>query len=488
MNKRIIRLLSLIFCLALALNALPFAASAAEAEAIEAEYSGFSETEIGYMLDGKEATYSEYTAGTEIKVNAGKSKIAQLYIEFYDGPVKWSIEGNGKSEECGKNSFLHEYVDVASAIGECGELTLKFEEKANVSEFSVYTAGQTPSTVQKWEPPCEKADLVMFSSHADDEQLFFSGVLPYSVAKGAAVQVVYFCSHFEEQPRPHEQLNGLWAVGVKNYPVFGIFPDLFSESLEEAEQVYGNSGYKYEDYMTWQVENIRRFKPQILVGHDIYGEYGHGTHLLNSKTMLEAVDAASDEGKYPESAKEYGVWDTPKVYVHLYGENKITLDFDTPLEYFGGRTAYEMSCEGFNYHKSQHWTWFYDWMYGKDEKFTKATQITTYSPCEWGLYRTLVGNDTGNDMFENITLYNNKAEEAPQTDAETETAAETAAGKKKESEREESSGILPVFLTVLAVLIIGFIIFTAVALYKDNKRKKRRKKKRPVPGKRPEQK
>ena len=38
---------------------------------------------------------------------------------------------------------------------------------------------------------CEAADLMLCTTHADDEQLFFAGVLPYYVSKGYDVQVVY---------------------------------------------------------------------------------------------------------------------------------------------------------------------------------------------------------------------------------------------------------------------------------------------------------
>ena len=454
--------------------------------------TGFDAAEIGYMLDENERTYSEYNAGTELHVSS-KEKIAHITVRFFDKAVEFRLSANGTSVDCGKELYLHGYVNVADAVGAAEDIVLTFGDKANVAEFAAYGVGTLPDDVQVWNPPLDRADLVMYSSHADDEQLFFSGVLPDSVAKGAAVEVVYFCDHSGESMRPHEQLDGLWAVGVRNYPVFGIFPDLYSESLEGAYYAYGAQGYGEEDFMAWQVENIRRFRPQVLVGHDVNGEYGHGTHLLNSETLQKAVIAAADSTQYPGSAEEYGVWDTPKTYLHLYPENAIVLDFDTPLDYFGGKTAYEVSCEGFSFHKSQHWTWFYNWMYGPEgARYTAASQITSYSPCNWGLWRTTVGTDTTPDLFEHIEFYPKPEPEQPEETAPVEpeettraeqdetTPAEpeetTAAAADETAPKKGISGgtVVLIFVSVALVALVGYVYFRV----KANKRRLEEEQKR----------
>lgn len=71
-----------------------------------------------------------------------------------------------------------------------------------------------------------------------------------------------------------------------------------------------------------------------------------------------------------------------------------------------GKTAYEVSKEGYSKHLSQQWTWFTDWINGKNNNYTKATDIKTYSPLKYGLFYSNVGEDIQkNDMFENITYY-----------------------------------------------------------------------------------
>lgn len=167
-----------------------------------------------------------------------------------------------------------------------------------------------------------------------------------------------------------------------------------------------------------QVELLREFKPQIVLVHDVDGEYGHGAHILNSHSLRDDLPLASDATKYPESAEKYGVWDPLKVYIHLYDSKKAkkykldaplnTIDFeiDVPLEFFGGRTAYQVSQDAFRCHISQFKSRYRIWLLGTDDKpVTKASQFPKYTPRYYGLYYSAVGKDKiKTDFYENIVL------------------------------------------------------------------------------------
>lgn len=394
-------------------------AQPAEYESTSIQAEGFQQAQ--YLSDENRNTYSVSEENAVVTLMRSDG-ISSIYIEFDRLPPKWILKDpiTGKSITCGENTFLHEYVDVETAFGELPQtLELCFEEGTVVAEIYSFSEGELPKWVQMWKPPCEKADLLLISSHSDDEQLFFSGILPYYAGeRGLQVQVAYVVQHFEanqvkNHQRPHEQLDGLWKVGVRNYPVMSDFPDLYAESkdretaFKQAVSVFESAGITYDDFLDYITECIRRFKPLVVVSHDLDGEYGHGTHVVCSKALTEALAYSADETKYPDSASKYGVWEVEKTYLHLYEENKIVMDFDVPLTAFGGKTAFEVSQEGFGCHKSQHWTWFYKWMYGTEEKpVKKATDIKNYSPCYYGLYETKVGGDNvGGDFFENVQTY-----------------------------------------------------------------------------------
>jgi len=274
----------------------------------------------------------------------------------------------------------------------------------------VLNKGQLPEYVEVWDKPCTEADLLLFSTHSDDEQLFFAGLMPTYIARGAKVQVVYFTNHNDNPKRLHEQIHGLYKVGIMNYPVIGPVPDAWSDNLNWATSNLEKSGLTVDDAVNFEIEMIRRFKPLVVVGHDELGEYSHGQHILNTHVLKIALEKTNDDTYDTESMEKYGLWDVPKTYLHLYKENQIVLDYDIPLDYFNGKTAYEVSKEGYKEHHSQQYTWFTKWLTGVNDKgigtpYTKASEIKKYSPCEYGLYRTLVGEDINkNDMFENLTL------------------------------------------------------------------------------------
>lgn len=408
----------------------------------EARYDGSELSAEGFgaaynLTDGDERTYTTADSGSITITN--EVGIASLYVVFNRLPALWQLSDGENTVTCGEDTFLHEFVNVKERLGGTPtEITLAFPEYVSICEVYAFTEGDIPDWVQCWQPPCEKADLVMFSSHADDEHLFFAGVLPYyAVERGLSVQVVYIINHFDTYARPHEQLDGLWAVGIRNYPVMTDFPDLYSESEEYALSVFSAYGVEFTDFIDYIVEQIRRFKPLVIMTHDIDGEYGHGTHILCAKAVMEAVNLSADPSYHPESAEKYGVWEPQKTYLHLYPEDPITMDWDVPLDAFDGKTAFEVSRLGFDCHESQHWTWFYGWVYGKNYPITAAKDIRSYSPCSYGLYKTTVGADiVGGDFFENVVSY---PEQEAIAKAEAERLEqERLAAEKAEQERLEA--------------------------------------------------
>lgn len=348
-------------------------------------------------------TYNTLSKEKELRITSN-DKISHVYIIYELSSKAGTLKTDNEEISLGTNGYLHEYQELTVPSN---TLTLTYNEDVKINEIKIYGEGDIPKDVQKWTTE-DKADLMIFSTHADDEQLFFAGVMPTYINQDKKVHVVYLARHdigaYYNPSRMHEQLNGLWALGVTDYPTFGLIPDAFSEgsnSLATAEAQIKQAGFTTDDIIKFDVTEIRKYKPKVILGHDVEGEYGHGQHKLNTSTLKQAIEKSKDSNYIIEGLEAY---DVPKVYLHLYDlDNKTVLDYDVPLEKYDGKTAYQVSKEGYKMHLSQQYTWFTNWLNGKNNSYTSATQITKYNPAYWGLYYTTVGPDVNkNDLFENI--------------------------------------------------------------------------------------
>ena len=410
LKKLVIFISVLILCLSVT-------AYASETDAVEltetSTFTGTGYDSVAFLKDGNSKSYKTSSGSATITITNAEG-IGSLYLMFdleYGTYVITDAE-TGEQFTAGQYEMLHEYVDLYAKWGHAPKsVTVSFENgKVRLSEIRVFSPGAAPSDVQTWQPPLEgKTDLLLLATHGDDDQLFFAGLLPhYAGEVGAAVQVAYLTDHRNlTNARTHEMLNGLWAVGVTAYPVFADFADFRIDSLQGTYDEYARLGTTKTELLEYVVTQIRRFKPQVIVGHDVNGEYGHGMHMVYTDLLKQALDVVQDAAQFPETAEKYGVWVVPKTYLHLYKENPIVLDYDRPLEHFDGMTAFEVTQKlGYPCHLSQQYTWFTDWINGKNAPITKATEIQTYNPCNFGLYRSTVGADVNkNDFLENIITY-----------------------------------------------------------------------------------
>jgi len=372
---------------------------------------------IGFLTDGDIDTYRTSSEQAQITL-ANASGIGGLYLLFDLEYGTYTIKNNdtGVTVKAGEYNFLHEYIDLKALFGVCPKsVTLEFHNgSVRLSEIYALSDGTPPDFVQTWQAPLDgKADIVLFSTHGDDDQLFFAGLMPlYAKARNVAFQVVYLTDHRNlTTGRTHEMLNGLWAVGVTAYPVFGDFEDFRIDDLEGTYKQYEKLGRSREELQGFVVEQVRRFRPQVAIGHDLNGEYGHGMHMVYADLLVKSLELTADPAAFPESAQKYGVWDIPKLYLHLYKENPIVLDYDTPMEALGGLTPFEVTQKyGYPCHKSQQWTDFTQWLNGYNNEIKKASQIYSNNPTKFGLYRSTVGEDVAkNDFMENIVTYAEQA-------------------------------------------------------------------------------
>ena len=334
-------------------------------------------------------------AGESITVSSD-SGFSRIYIEWEGIPGAWTLKTDVTEIQCGQNGFQHEYVELPEDVKTVQFVMPKGGKIHNVTAYP-NDGLALPSSVQIWEPQPERVDVLVFATHPDDDTLFLSGaIITLAAEKGWTVEVVHIMGYRNVTPiREHERLNGIWTMGVKQYPVAGVFDAVYKQ------------GYKYyngkilsephvDEYIT---EVIRHFKPQIVITHDLNGEYGHPRHKLVASMVTKAVSNSMKEDYYPASAEKYGTWDVPKTYLHLYKQDTIVLDLRHPIDALGGKTAVATAKEAYLKHESQ----LHFGAYVTDDP--KDPRSYKYNISYFGLYRTTVGKDSGNDMTEHIISY-----------------------------------------------------------------------------------
>lgn len=370
MKRRILPWLLAIFCL---LSGLPSAHAASDGplnRQCTLSWEGFC---------NHPANLSDNSYKTGVNLKPGATGAIYWTDDVPVGIVYW--EWMVPPEECRYTFYDQNRLPLSASIrykeGDRGYLTVpegaygvsmevvkgNNGNPCRLTEWHVYDRDHLPETIHLWEQAPEKCDIMLVVAHADDELVMMGGIIPtYGAQRGLRVQVVY--CYVPEENRHEEALNGLWCSGLRTLPVFFV--------IEEE----GN--YHFEEKIT---REIRRFRPEVVITHDVDGEYGNSGHVLVSRNCRNACVCAAEESKYPASAQEYGVWQVKKVYVHLYEQNALVLDFDTPLSFFEGKTAFEMAQEAYSFHKSQRGDWLVQ------------LRSNRYDCRKYGLYFSTVGED-----------------------------------------------------------------------------------------------
>lgn len=279
------------------------------------------------------------------------------------------------------------YVDHVQLPRETEKIVITPRGACSMYALRVYGPKYDTLSVQEWQPLPDRTDILFFSTHQDDEFLFFGGGIPYYSAQGRTVAVVYATDG--GRSRYQESLDGLWAAGLKYHPVFLGWHNFRGATMQGALKDWNE---RNGDVQKDLVRTLRKYRPTVVVTQGFDGEYGHPQHMGTAYLMSQAVELAADPAYDPETAETPGVWQVQKMYVHGYQENALVMDWDQPLEAGGVISPMFLAKEAYDRHPSQH------------RGFSMEVTAKKYDCRVFGLYYTNVGPDTEkNDFFEHIS-------------------------------------------------------------------------------------
>lgn len=414
MMKKWLTALLMILLMACAANAA-FAAEAADITEDCKFKTTSSKFKYTQMTDKKYTSYwkANKAKNPSIQVTSpdADTLIGGIYACFGDLPDSWEVQvsKDGKKWETAAQgpAYYHAWVPLPEPARYVRlQVTTGKQYEMYMNELFVLGVGDKPDWVQDWQPTVEKADIMFISTHPDDELIFFGGAIPtYATEKQLDVVVAYLTR--SNPTRSSELLNGLWYMGVRNYPIIGGFSDKMYKQMDKSYSYAGSGNLARGKNVVneWFVELYRKYKPEVVVTHDIDGEYGHSMHMMVSDAAYNAIAIAANEDEYTDLTVAHGTWEVKKLYRHLWKENQITMDWSVPLSSMNGATGIELADSAYEiFHKTQE---------------TSGQSVLT-TGVEWdntafGLVHTTVGLDVSkNDFLENIDLSGKPvAEEKP---------------------------------------------------------------------------
>lgn len=355
--------------------------------------SGASRGTLEQARDGRYFTSWLGPNGGGLRVMAPQGEaIHGVYIQFYEDGCAFDVQvqddaGEWVNAAACETDYLTGYAALPQGAREIRILPGGRGTRLSIAEIHVFAQGETPDWVQRWEAPCVDADLLVISAHPDDELLFMGGTIPYYAGQRQMnVQVAYLVPSMPY--RQLELLDGLWLCGVRHYPDLGPFPDRYRLYVRE---MYGEKGWKESRVLRYVAGLYRRYRPEVVVTHDVGGEYGHGAHKVAADAAQRCIALAADAAWQDEQLAYREPWQVKKLYLHLYETGQIRMDWRVPLPAFGGKTAFEMAAAAFACHISQQKTDYH------------VEDFGPYDNAVFGLAYSAVGEDRmGNDFFEGI--------------------------------------------------------------------------------------
>ena len=282
-------------------------------------------------------------------------------------------------------SYAHQFIELPG-VTRFRIVPTDTNEIMVLSELRLLGSGEIPSYVQRWEPPCDKADLMIIVAHPDDEYIWFGGTIPYyAIEENKKIQIVTMTCMTAY--RKSELLDALWTGGIKNYPIIGSFADKKTDSTAKAVSAWGGSA----KIKSWLVEIIRKYRPDVILTHAENGEYGHPAHIITSRYVRESLQLAADES-FTTADDTLTPWQVYKGYMHHSGNaTPICICWDMVISGSNGKTAFEIASEALLKHRSQH------------PLSQQMEQKGRYDCRLFDLFYSAVGDDVQkNDFFENI--------------------------------------------------------------------------------------
>ncbi len=301
-----------------------------------------------------------------------------------------------------------------------------------IDENQKYWDAEALKATPGWLSQPEKAAVMVIGAHPDDETIFFGGAIPhYALVRDLPVQWITM-NHAQggQNLRTaaagdlvasyHLDLDkdGFRETDVRNYRstveshnaahIYGMghapLTPLFDGDFDTPEKV---------EYIATQ---IRLSRPEVIVGHDFDGEYGHFQHVTLARGVYKAYDLAADpnyvDGNLPWQVKKLYTTNASSIPRFVDGQSVSTVSSSLHWwdEHYGvleGGTSRQVADLGMDEHETQRLGAHLLFDSDPNNNFLpNELYVDSYlrnrnqDPSEtWSLLRSEIGPDIGDNNF-----------------------------------------------------------------------------------------
>ncbi len=265
-----------------------------------------------------------------------------------------------------------------------------------------------PAKAYDWQPPPSKVAVLAVGTHPDDEGIFFGGALPYYSTVLKLPTMLVCMTHGWGDVRDDELRCAAWNYGLRYEPLFGRFTDInsgivtnnpYTNTIDMTWDYWAGVGFKGDGSdveagkaraINYVAEQIRRYRPDVIITHDLHGETGHDNHKATAYAVTQAFFVAADPNATATNLVGLAPWQAQKLYVHLYPTNRFFHEFwERPYPALTNATPRQVATNALTCNVSQGpFRWVVGSVYAPYVYYSKW-------PSEWwGLYASAVGPDT----------------------------------------------------------------------------------------------
>ena len=280
----------------------------------------------GYrLLDAYVESYLPLIKGESILINM-PSAAQGLYLEWYEQSLGHTIE---ELDAEGGVTCTHEAQPYVNAYYELDESTrairILASENCALSSLRLYGPdAPLPDSVQRWQAPRERADMVFLAAtpEAALEDLF-AALTIYAVEH--EMETALICMSADTRSAQNDLLDALWALGIQSYPYFGGFFTWNNASyLMVSAEWKAIEAYKYIE------STLAALSPRVIVSHADDEKAENQAKRFTATKLLELL-----------KAKNRALLQSGLEKLYLCAEEGTALDMDAPLINLGGLTARE---------------------------------------------------------------------------------------------------------------------------------------------------